>query len=126
MSTQGVYKSIVINQSRQLIWDFITDSKNWKQWYGYDLIDVIPDWREGAELVYEGGHKTTLKQFEPPELLQLGKAIVLRLSEIDSSSTEVEFGMKFIDDDPRHKARMKDIYSDTIDEILNRLKDKFG
>lgn len=121
MSDQVISESGLINRPRQIVWECITTSENWKQWYGYDLINVTPGWQQGATLVFATGDKTAIKQCVAPELLQFGGSTV-RLSDIDSSTTKFEYSMAILDNDPRHMANMREIFNDTFDRMLKKLK----
>ena len=125
MSEKVISKSVVINRPQQATWDYITTSEHWKNWYAEGLTDVSPGWQEGATLAFVSGQKAVVTKFAPPNLLQWGRETSLRLSEIDSSSTEVEYsitvrGMFAVD--PMLRADIENNFFNDVGNILRKLK----
>lgn len=126
MSEKVMSESVVINRPQQYVWDGITTSEHWKNWYTEGLTGVSPGCQEGATLAFESGQKPVITQYAPPDLLKWGHATCLRLSAIDSSSTEVEYsitvGGMFVED-PMLLAEFETSFFYSVGDMLRKLKD---
>lgn len=125
MSEKVISKSIVINRPRQIVWQYVSTSENWKKWYVDDLVDVTPGWQEGAILVFRSGRKNTIEECVPSELLRWGEGTFLRLVDADSSSTQLELGVVakgMLVEDPLLLAEFEAGYEDDVEDILGKLK----
>ena len=125
MSEKVLSESVVVNRPQQEMWDYITTLEHWKNWYTEDLTDVSPGWQKGATLAFVSGQKPVISQYEPPDLLQWGRGASLRLSEIDSSSTEVEYSITvsgMFAEDPMLLAEFENSFFRDVGNMLNKLK----
>lgn len=125
MSKKVVSKSLVIHCPRHAVWKYVITSENWKKWYPDDLTDVIPGWQNGAVLNFDSGQNPTLTQCVPPNLLQWGSGTSLQLSEIDSSSTKIEYSITvggMFAEDPLLFAEFQQNFSNEVGSMLQKLK----
>ncbi len=123
--------SVRMSCSRQDIWNTITAPETWKRWYraddvADDLTQVMPGWQEGGVLHFASGQKPKITQYRPPALLRWEKGTYIRLTNIDASLTEAEYGYvgeeSEVFDDPAYWYDLKRLYAPAMAEILGRLK----
>jgi uncharacterized protein YndB with AHSA1/START domain len=121
MNEKTISKSEIINRSQQDIWDYITTPETWKMWYVEDdLKSVIPDWQEGGVLHFTSGQQPTISEYVPPAYLRWGDSYV-RLTEMESTSTKVEYGYVakgFLVEDPLLWADFQSSYLDAVADIM--------
>ena len=116
---------MVINRTQQDVWDYITTPKHWENWYTEGLTDVSPGWQKGATLTFISGQKPVITWCAPPDLLQWGRGTSLRLSEIDSSSTKIEYSIKvegMFAEDPMLLAEFENSFFADVGNMLEKLK----
>ncbi len=125
MSEKVVSELMVINRAQQDVWDYITTSEHWKNWYTGGLTDVSPGWQKGATLAFASGQRPIITQCAPPNLLQWGHGTSLRLSGIDLSSTEIEYSITvggMFAQDPMLFAEFENSFFDDVGSMLTKLK----
>ena len=125
MSEKVISESVVINRAQQDVWDYITTSEHWKNWYTEGLTDVSPGWQKGATLTFASGQKPVITQCAPPNLLQWGRGTSLQLSEIDLSSTEIEYSITvggMFAEDPMLLADFQNSFFNDVGSMLKKLK----
>lgn len=125
MSEKVISESIMVNRAQQDVWDYITTSENWKNWYAEGLTDVSPGWQEGATLTFASGQKPVITQCAPPNLLKWGRGPSLQLSEIDSSSTKIEYSITvdgMFAEDPMLLAEFQNSFYNDVGSMLKKLK----
>ena len=118
-------ESIVIPRPQQEVWDFITTTDNWGKWYSEGLVDVTPGWEVGGTINYISGSKPAISQFDPPNLLEWGKGASLKLSELDPSSTKIEYSNKvggMFAEDPMLLMEYENLFFDSAGTMLEKLK----
>ena len=123
--SEKVSTSVTIKCPHQVVWDYITTSENWKKWYTQGLIDVTPGWQNRAILRFDSGQKPTIMQCVPPNLLKWGKGTSLRLSEIDSSTTEIEYSITvegMFAEDPSLMTEFRQSFLNNAGSMLEKLK----
>ena len=104
---------------------YITTSEHWKNWYTEGLTDVSPGWQKGATLAFVSGQKPVIIQCAPPNLLQLGRGTSLQLSEIEPSSTEIEYSITvggMFAEDPMLLAEFVNSFFNDVGCMLKKLK----
>lgn len=57
--------NVIINRSVENVWKFFLDITNWEHWYGAVLKEVIPEWKEGAIIVWGNNQRTKVEVFVP-------------------------------------------------------------
>lgn len=74
MAAQEVSASILLHHPVTGVWDFLTSTGTWAQWWwGEDaLVRVDPAWGQGAHLVFASGWSPPVSQWDPPRLLAFG------------------------------------------------------
>jgi hypothetical protein len=126
MSEKVLTESILIQRAQQEVWDFITTTGNWGKWYSEGLIDVTPGWQVGGTINYVSGSKPMISQFDPPNLLEWGKGTSLKLSEVDPSSTRIEYSNKvggmFLED-PMLLMEYENLFYESAEKLLEKLRD---
>jgi hypothetical protein len=125
MSEKVLSESILIQRTQQDVWNFITTTENWGKWQSEGLTDVTPGWEVGGRIHYVSGQKPAISKFEPPNLLEWGKGTSLKLSEVDPSSTRVEYcnkvGGMFLED-PMLLMEYENLFYEGTGEMLEKLK----
>jgi hypothetical protein len=125
MSEKVISESVLINRPQQDTWDYITTFEHWKNWYVEGLTDVSPRWQKGATLTFVSGQKAVITQCASPNLVQWGDKTSLRLSKIDSSSTEVEYSITvrgMFAEDPMLLAEFENSFFNDVGSMLKKLK----
>src|SRR3990170_15858 len=84
---------VIINRSIENVWKYFLDIKNWEHWYGAVLKEVIPEWKEGAIIVWGNNQRTKVEVFIPFKEIhfvsETGKTIY-RFIKTDTNITLVE------------------------------------
>jgi tetratricopeptide (TPR) repeat protein len=86
--TREVSHWVRLPRSPEAVWDFITSTDHWRQWWwgDDDLMEVDPGWEKGARLVFDSDWVPTLDEFSPPTRLAFG-GHVFELSETGDGGT---------------------------------------
>jgi len=125
MSEKVFTESVLIQRAQQEVWDFITTTENWGKWYSEGLIDVTPGWQVGGTIIYVSGSKPVISRYEPPNFLEWGKGTFLKLSEVDPSSTRVEYSNKvggMFAEDPMLLMEYENMFFESAGNMLEKLK----
>ncbi len=54
-----------IDRPINVVWDYFTETGNWKKWHGGGLKEVIPGWQKGAKLVWSLGGSSLITNVIP-------------------------------------------------------------
>ena len=125
MSEKTLTESVQIQRSQQEVWNFITTTENWGKWNSEGLTEVTPGWGVGGTLHYVSDSKPVISVYEPPNLLEWGKGTSLKLTEMDLSTTKVEYSTKvggmFLED-PMLLMEYENLFFESAGEMLKKLK----
>jgi hypothetical protein len=125
MSEKVFTESILIQRAQQEVWDFITTTENWGKWNSEGLTDVTPGWEVGGTMNYVTDSKPVISLFDPPNLFEWGKGTSLKLTEMDPSSTKVEYSTKvsgMFAEDPMLLMEYENLFFESTGKMLEKLK----
>lgn len=125
MSEKVFTESVLIQRPQQEVWDFITTTENWGNWYSEGLIDVTPGWQVGGTINYVSGSKPVISRYEPPNFLEWGKGTSIKLSGMNPTSTKVEYSNKvggMFAEDPMLLMEFENMFFESAGDLLEKLK----
>ncbi|OGR05189.1 MAG: hypothetical protein A2511_04305 [Deltaproteobacteria bacterium RIFOXYD12_FULL_50_9] len=109
--------SIKIARPIDVVWDYFTEITNWSKWYGGGLKEILPDWQNGATLIWSSGGSSTIKKIVSKQEIGISGAWMdtsyMFYASGDSATTieVIEFepkgGAGFNDGGVAHKAELQ-------------------